>query len=178
MNVIHLTLRGLIGACAGDPLSPRILAGDVAKVLADNPDAPLSVDLDCDGGFLGEAWRLHDAISAHRGPTTARVRRHCDSAGVVILAAFDTRLCSPWSSFLLHSVRVQQPDFGPELYTARDLRRLALVMDEDEAAMSRLLSERTKKRGVYWRDRFLPDPGWLMCADEAFETGLVHEVMP
>ena len=103
----------------------------------------MAVEVDQQWGIRIAGQHSLDVIQGHRGPTTARVRGRCDSAGLIVLIAFDSRTSTPWASFLLHDVRMCPPDFTADQYTATDLRRLAFEMDEDENAMI-AVSKRTR----------------------------------
>jgi ATP-dependent protease ClpP protease subunit len=174
-RIIRLVLKGWIGR-SEDRLQPEIHALDVERALALDRYAPAVISLETGGGFLAEAFRVHEIIQEHRGHVTAIVRMNCDSAGPIVLLAADRRVCTPWASFRLHRPRFWQCDFPGE-HTARTLRDLAFELDEFEARMIALLSERTNERGSYWRARVETlEPGWAMVPNEALESGLVHEV--
>jgi ATP-dependent protease ClpP protease subunit len=175
-HIITLALKGWIGR-SEDRLVPEILARDVERVLTEDPHAPANIRFNCRGGLVSEAWDIHAVIGNHRGHVTAHVNSGCHSAGIIPYVAADLRTCTPWASFQFHDLRKWACDFsGAAQFTANDLRSIAADMDEQQARMVALLSERTSERGTYWRERMLPDPGWPVTAAEALSSGLAHAI--
>jgi ATP-dependent protease ClpP protease subunit len=172
-HTISLTLKGWLGSPEGRP-GAQILPGDVMRALATDIHAPVEIQFNMLGGLVRTGWEIFEIIQAHKGPTTARAQSQCDSAGLIPYLACDHRACVSWTSFLLHHVRMWPCDFTADHYTATNLREIAFEMDDHDARMLALLSERTSERSAFWRDRLLPDPGWHITAVEAVSSGLAH----
>jgi ATP-dependent protease ClpP protease subunit len=99
------------------PEERRVQLGDVDDAavqsvlgaVATNPDAPVFMSVDSDGGNPTAAFQIYRALRAHPGPVTGFVRRNCHSAAIIALVGADVRLGSWDSTFLVHGISRDLP---------------------------------------------------------------------
>ena len=124
-----LNLEGFIDSMFGTG------SRDFARALAEEPDMPVTVNVNSPGGSFFEAISIMNRLSQR--DTQAVVTGNAGSAASIVLLGADEILMGKGSSIFIHEVRALA--FGPSSI----MRRVADVLDNASEELSRLYADRT-----------------------------------
>lgn len=144
------------------------------ELAADDPNAPLRVQLKGDGGNADEGLASAALIQGWSGPTTAFIIDRAASAHTVIAFACDEVVATPGARLMVHGVEFKP---GPDAsFGERDLeaaRKEAHLMNQRyvDLMVERVggKSSREALEALLWSDTHL-------SAEEAIELGLVDRL--
>lgn len=126
---LFLNLEGFIDGYFGTG------SRDFARALAEEPDLPVTVNVNSPGGSFFEGISIMNRISQR--DATAVVTGNAGSAASIVLLGADEVLMGKGSSIFIHEVRAMA--FGPSSI----MRRVADVLDNASGELSRLYADRT-----------------------------------
>lgn len=145
-----------------------VSAKDVSAVLDALPESVEQIILrvNSPGGSVFEAVSIVNLLRAHKASVTAVVDGLAASAASFLAASCDETVMSPGTQMMIHSPSVI------EWGNARDMRKMADVLDKVEASMIELY---TAKAGEKDWSTLLAEETW-MTASETVELGLADRV--
>ena len=164
-DVITIKISGTIGDATAEMVERRLAAAPNAQ--------EISLVIDCRGGTLGAAERIHNLVRRHGAKVTSRALSLCASAATVVLLAGDVRECKSDTEFLLHEVSIEP---AGARWTADHHTQTAARLRASNTRMANFYSERTG----YWASKFLAEMRneAPMTAERARdEFGLVHRIL-
>lgn len=135
-----------------------------------DPDQPLDIFINSQGGSVFAAMAIYNIIGAHRGAVTIRVTGMAASAATIITCAPDARVVMPAGSMMLiHPVRAAtEPSTVDELKNAAEglekIKQSVIDIYEKKTGMSRADIEDLMTRESY------------LTAFEAVELGFADEM--
>ncbi|WP_187273403.1 ATP-dependent Clp protease proteolytic subunit [Methylobacterium sp. WL19] len=148
-------------------------AASLRQALKDWPAGePIVVEIDSDGGHIGEAVAMHLALRNDPRPVTVRIFGQASSAAGLVAMAADRIEIAVSGRFAIHYSRYESVGTA----TATRLRAMADLLDETDAQIVDLLVPRCRC-----------SRGWLLQAlvserkftgHEAVEVGFADAVIP
>ena len=138
-----------------------------------SPD--IRVLITCEGGDLHIGLNIYDLLKSYEGYKTALVQGYAQSIAAVILQACEKRQSLPHSYIRIHHMHDKS---GISLDILRDAEKLKAVcedMEQCQAQLDRILTERTGKSIDEIRATCEKDED--MNAEEARDFGLIDEIV-
>lgn len=123
------------------------------------------------GGDTNVMWAFHDKIMCVERKITGVALGYCHSAAPLILAACDTRFCSPKTEFMVHEDIVTEAEGSPDKVMATAVRAQA-----DEEKWYEAMEFLTGTRASVWRTMSRNET--YFGATEAKKLGTVDRILP
>ena len=141
-NDLHLFLEGPIGV--SDKKGNCVRAAPVISTLKSYPNLQeIYVNINSIGGYLDEAYAIHEALLDHPANVTTIAGKMCYSAATIILMAGDRREASPDSKILLHSIEsLPREDPISSRWTSDRYQAMATVLAEGDKRLVELYTNR------------------------------------
>jgi ATP-dependent protease ClpP protease subunit len=150
---------GYFGVTASD------MVADLAGVKGD-----LEVHLNTPGGDVFEGVAIYEQLSQRDGLVRVLVDGLAASAGSIIAMAADpgNLIIAPNASMMIHE------GFSMGVGDARDMRKLADLLDEQSANIANIYAARTGQPADHWRDQMLAETWYV--GQKAVDAGLADFV--
>jgi len=114
--------------------------------LSSQSNEEIKILIDTGGGDFEDSLHFFDFLRILKPPITGIVLDRCDSMGIIVLQACNTRLATPYSHFLIHSIslyfRFSSSEKRESLY--KKFQKRLEVTYANQEIMNNLLIERTK----------------------------------
>lgn len=140
-----------------------------------NGTNPITIIMNCPGGFYYDGLAIYDAIRACKNHVTIKVFGVAMSMGSVILQAADKRVLSPNSTMMIH-----YGEGGGEAYHLPTVR----AWGEEDKRLSKMLEDLYMEKIRQKQPKFRRDKlkKWLtidtfFAPKEAIEIGLADEIL-
>lgn len=104
----RIEIDGTIGGFDWDTWELKNTGSDIRKqlkALSEMDVDEIEVLITSMGGYVDDAFQIHDALKEHKAKVTTLVQGFCASAATVIACAGDERIISPNALFLIHKCR-------------------------------------------------------------------------
>lgn len=147
--------------------NPVTLAGIRAQIQEDTESITLHIN--SPGGYVDEAWAIHDYIRTSGKKTKAIINGTCASAATVIVAAADEVEITQNSQFMIHLPWVMT--YG----NSDELRETVQLLEDEERKIARLYADITGKNIRTMLNLMREEKFW--DADRAVSEGFADRVI-
>lgn len=174
-QVVHFGPASRRIAFFGDVSSESVTAfiSQLLELAHADVEAPIEVFLNTVGGSLPDALAAYDVMRSLPCPVLVIAMGNCASAGLLLLAGGDARLCFPNTRFFYHQVIL-----GVEGFTSpKDMQAVTQCYLEDQESGDRILKQRFRIPAKAWREHFQGSRATFLSADQAKQYGMVQEVL-
>lgn len=130
---------------------------------------PVYIELHSEGGDEDAGLAFHGKIKNHLYEVTVMVHGNCNSAALAVLAAAETRLCTPEATFLVHD---------SEVTMTGTIGQIAQQLKEQEACEHRwdqIMADGSNKPPAFWRT--VSAASTVLTARDALKYGLIHNII-
>jgi ATP-dependent protease ClpP protease subunit len=128
-------------------LSGEISEQSAARLIAAagaDPDSPLILMIDSDGGELESAIEIYAALRSRPAPVSCHVAQQCCSAAILPLLGGDVRTAERGATLLIHNVARHPGAQFAGRATAELLRSEAAELDELDRSMADIIEWRCR----------------------------------
>jgi len=174
----HITFFGpdtrtiLVGSDIDDKLSNAVVS-QIFELIARDHEKPIKVFINTNGGSVSDALAIYDSLRLAPNPIVTIVTGQAASAGLMICAAGDLRLCFEHSQFFYHSV-ISNTQTVTEL-DSEEFRAHYRWCTERNTTIIRGATNLRKRE---WDREFGDRTSKYFYADDALRIGLIHKVIP
>ena len=167
-----------------DPRRRRVMMhGDVSEESADfavsglllldsQNDKPIELWISTYGGSVYDMFGLYDVARSLRSPLKTVAHGKIMSAGILLLAAGDSRVCFPNTWFMTH-----EESWGDEFKGHSHMKNDMAHIDEMEARWAKLMGKRTTLGTAQWKRMSSTGRDRYFDAAQALKWGLVTEIV-
>lgn len=166
----ELMVYGPIGGSLWDM---GITAVDVAQLLRDAGERPISMRINSPGGDVFQGVAIHTLLARHPGFVSGTVDGLAASAASVIMLAADRLDMSKAGMVMVHDAMT--PTYG----NADTHRTAADLLDKVSLSMAELYADRAGEDAAFWRTVMTQnrEDGTWYTGQEAVDAGLVDGVI-
>lgn len=153
--------------------STGCLISQLLEMNAREPDTPIRLYLNTEGGSLTDSLAVYDVIKTIKCPVYTIAQGLCASGGLIIYLAGEKRYCNENSLFFYH-----QPLLTPDTITSKEY---ADGVSEAYTLSKWLMDDKIKKitkiQQSYWDNNFKNKTYKYFTARKAKHWGFVHQII-
>lgn len=139
-----------------------------------NPESPIEIQLNTDGGDTTQGFAIYDRIKEMQGPVTIIVYGECSSMGVWILQAADKRVMTK-NSFLMIHAGEENLEGTPEV-----VKNWRAYHEIENARMENIFLDKIReKHKDFPRQRLqkMLRTDTILTPQQALDLGLIDEII-
>ena len=134
---------------------------------------PIRLYINTEGGSLTDGFAIYDAIKNIDSPVVGIVSGICASAGLIILAACDYRMCTDNSIFFYH-----QPIMPFEMISSKiEINSLNSFYENIQERADNIIKKRAGLKAKDWNKYFKDKTSFYFDSDQAEELKIVDSVV-
>ena len=138
-----------------------------------SPGKPIQIYINSDGGSLADGLCIYDALRMITSPIVSFAMGACSSAGLLVLAAGDKRLCCKNTLFYYH-----QAIFPSDIFMSKpQINSVNEAYGVYQEKYDSILIERTKIKKSLWNKHFRGNTSKYFTAEEALTFNLVDQII-
>lgn len=134
--------------------------------------SPIRFYLSTGGGTCYDGMALHDVIEASLTPVEVICTGKIMSMGVVVALGAKVRRAYRNTTFMIHQIQ------GISIGSLREMEDTVAEASRINDMLFRIIKEKTNITDGQLNDVVQNRKDWFLTADEAFELGIVTELMP
>ena len=134
---------------------------------------PIRLYINTEGGSLTDGFAIYDAIKNIDSPVVGIVSGICASAGLIILAACDYRMCTDNCIFFYH-----QPIMPFEMISSKiEINSLNSFYENIQERADNIIKKRAGLKAKDWNKYFKDKTSFYFDSDQAEELKIVDSVV-
>lgn len=134
---------------------------------------PIRIYINTEGGSLTDGFAIFDAIKNIDSPVIGIVSGLCASAGLIILAACDYRMCTNNSIFFYH-----QPIMPFEMISSKlEINSLNSFYENIQERADSMIKKRANLKAKEWNKHFKDKTSFYFDADQAEDLRIVDSII-
>lgn len=150
----------------------HVLISQMLQLAEDDPDEPITILLNTEGGSLTDGMAIYDAIVNISCPVLILVSGLCASAGLIILSAGDYRIATKSCTFYYHQPVMEEKFIN----SIKDMNELNKFYSYCKAQMDDILKEKTKMSDKKWLKNFEGKTSFYFSTQNALKYNLIDEI--
>jgi ATP-dependent Clp protease protease subunit len=162
--------------CLHGPIDTQTCLGLISQVLEldhRDPDEPIYIHVNTEGGSLTDSFAIYDCLRTVRSPIITVATGVCASAGLIVLAGGDIRLCTETTIFFYHQTILSTETFN----SVEDIDATAESYRVSQDLYDEIIRKRCGMTKAVWKKNFMGRTAKYFRIDDALKFNFIDSVI-